>query len=72
MIIDAALKMGVKRFFPSEFGSRTYDDAVRAAVPTFDSKKKIIDYLKTKEDKISWTAVINGAFFDLVRDPNSA
>ncbi|KAF5013231.1 hypothetical protein FDECE_745 [Fusarium decemcellulare] len=64
-IIDAAIKAGVKRFFPSEFGSRTYDDKVRAAVPVFEGKREIIDYLEANEGKISWTAVINGAFFDL-------
>ncbi|KAK7424083.1 hypothetical protein QQX98_000693 [Neonectria punicea] len=64
-IINAAIKAGVKRFFPSEFGSRTYDAKVRAAVPVFSSKRNIIDYLEANEGKISWTAVINGAFFDL-------
>ncbi|KAF3062066.1 Isoflavone reductase like protein IRL [Daldinia childiae] len=64
-IIDAAIKAGVKRFIPSEFGSRTYDDKVRDAVPIFGGKRQIVEYLKANEGKISWTAVINGALFDL-------
>ncbi|RMJ14236.1 hypothetical protein CDV36_006064 [Fusarium kuroshium] len=64
-IIDAAIKAGVKRFFPSEFGSRTYDDKVRAAVPVFGSKRETVKYLMAREGQISWTAIINGAFFDL-------
>ncbi|KAF2499643.1 isoflavone reductase [Lophium mytilinum] len=62
--IDAAIAAGVKRFIPSEFGSDTASAALRKAVPAFEGKKAIVDYLKTKEKEISWSAVITGAFFD--------
>jgi len=64
-IIDAAIDAGVKRFIPSEFGSDTKNDAVRAIVPVFNGKKQVVDYLKTKESKtFSWTALVTGPFFD--------
>jgi uncharacterized protein YbjT (DUF2867 family) len=72
LAIDAAIAVGVKRFIPSEFGSRTYDEKVRAVVPLFAGKKNVIDYLKANEAKITWTAIINGAFFDLVCSVGSA
>jgi hypothetical protein len=64
-IIDAAVKAGVKRFIPSEFGSDTANETVREIVPIFNGKKAVVDYLKTKEsDTFSWTALITGPFFD--------
>ncbi|CAH0020281.1 unnamed protein product [Clonostachys rhizophaga] len=63
-IIDAAIEANVKRIIPSEFGCRTYDPEVVALMPYFAPKRASIEYLMTKEDKISWTAVISGPFFD--------
>ncbi|KAF5005009.1 hypothetical protein FDECE_8534 [Fusarium decemcellulare] len=63
-IIDAAIAAGVQRIFPSEFGCRTYLDKVVALMPYFQQKRELIDYLKTKQDSISWTAVIPNPFFD--------
>lgn len=69
-IIDAAVSAGVKRFFPSEFGSDTSNADVRAIVPIFNGKRQVVDYLKTKESgTFSWTALITGPFFDWVNDP---
>lgn len=65
--IDAAVAAGVKRFIPSEFGSDTANDAVRAIVPIFNGKKQVVDYLRSKESStFSWTAFITGLFFDWV------
>ncbi|QDS69701.1 hypothetical protein FKW77_009772 [Venturia effusa] len=64
-IIDAAVAAGVKRFIPSEFGSDTANEGVRAIVPIFNSKRKVVDYLHSKESAtFSWTALITGPFFD--------
>lgn len=63
-IIDAAIAAGVKRFFPSEYGSNVPDPRVRAIVPVFEAKKGAVDYLKSKEDVIEWTSLITGPFFD--------
>jgi len=62
--VDAAVAAGVKRFIPSDFGSDTSDTRAQAIVPFYTIKADIIAYLKSKEDAISWTAVITGAFFD--------
>jgi len=64
-IIDEAIKAGVRRFIPSEFGSDTVSAETRAIVPFFEGKKEIVDYLKTKESEtFSWTSLITGPFFD--------
>ncbi|KAH6618675.1 isoflavone reductase family protein [Boeremia exigua] len=63
-LIDAAIAAGVKRFLPSEYGSNTPDPKVLAAVPVFAGKIGTVDYLKSKENVISWSSVITGAFFD--------
>ncbi|KAK2669806.1 hypothetical protein RAB80_015332 [Fusarium oxysporum f. sp. vasinfectum] len=62
--IEAAITAGVKRFIPSEYGSDSTNPAVIAAVPFFEAKKKYLDYLKSREDAISWTGLITGPFFD--------
>ena len=63
-LIDAAIAAGVKRFIPSEFGSDTPNPKTRAVVPVFEAKVGTVNYLKSKEDAISWTSVITGPFFD--------
>ena len=65
-VIDAAIKAGVKRFLPSEFGSNTKNKKGQELVPIFKNKVQIVDYLKTK--KISWTVVATGPIIDRVRD----
>jgi hypothetical protein len=65
-IIDAAIKSGVKRFIPSEYGLKTYDDAVVAHAPIVAHKRRYVEYLKSNETSISWTAIITGPFFDWV------
>ena len=63
--IDAAVKAGVKRYIPGEFGSNTEVPEVNAAVPIFHFKLVIRDYLKSKESEgLTWTGIINGPFFD--------
>jgi hypothetical protein len=63
-LIDAAIAAGVKRFLPSEYGSNTQDARVLAKVPIFQPKVDTVKYLKSVEDKISWSSVITGPFFD--------
>ena len=66
-IIDAAIKAGVKRFVPSEFGSDTLIDKAVAILPQyFEGKTKTVEYLKSKEkDGLTWTAFVTGPFFEL-------
>lgn len=63
-LIDASIAAGVKRFFPSEFGSNVPDKRTRDIVPVFEGKHATVNYLKSKESVISWTSVITGPFFD--------
>lgn len=58
----------VKRFLPSEFSSNTLSDTVQELVPVFQSKKEVLDYLKSKEiEGMSWTGIASGLLFDWVR-----
>ncbi|TKA52882.1 hypothetical protein B0A49_13447 [Cryomyces minteri] len=64
-MIDAALKAGVKRFIPGEFGSSTDNPKAVEMVPLFQMKKDTIDYLQSKEKEgMTWTGIICGGFFD--------
>lgn len=64
-IADAAAQSGVKRFIPPEFGGDTAAPEMLKLVPMFNSKAAVTNYLKTKESSgMSWTGVVNGAFFD--------
>ena len=63
--IDIAISYGVVRFVPSEFGMDTQKpDAVKWRSPRMADKAKVLDYLKSHEDKLTWTAFITGGFFD--------
>ncbi|KAI7782141.1 Isoflavone reductase-like protein [Diaporthe eres] len=63
-VAEAAIKAGVKRFIPSEYGSDSSSEDIIAAVPFFAPRKAQLDWLATQEDRISWTAIITGPFFD--------
>jgi len=63
-LVEAAVEAGVSRYIPSEFGHNTNNDKVRAIVPLFNSKRKIVELLKTKESQLSWTGIVTGLFFD--------
>ena len=65
-IIDAAVKAGVKRFIPSEFGSDSTNKAGNEICPIFEGKLKAVEHLKQKADgnpNFSWTGVMTGPFF---------
>jgi len=64
-LVDAAVKAGVKRFLPSEYGADTSNKAVQAKVPIFGAKTATVEYLRSKEkDGLSWTGLVTGPFFD--------
>ena len=63
-LIDLAIECGVARFIPSEFGVDTAHPHLKKYLPLAATKTEIVEYLKTKEDRITWTAVITGSFFD--------
>ncbi|KAL4999810.1 hypothetical protein BDV10DRAFT_183958 [Aspergillus recurvatus] len=63
-LIDAAVAAGVTRFIPSEFSADSQNDAVLALLPLFGQKKEVIEYLKGKEEEISWTGIACSGLFD--------
>lgn len=70
-MIDAAVKAGVKRFFPSEFGINGRSEAVRQLTPFFAVKQEVLDYLVEKEkDGLTWTSFIVGPVLDWVSNPD--
>jgi uncharacterized protein YbjT (DUF2867 family) len=66
-IIDAAIKAGVKRFIPSEYGYDTLDKELIKVIPLLDTKGDIIRYAQSKaaaHPEFTWTGVATGIFFD--------
>ncbi|KAK6331555.1 hypothetical protein TWF718_002104 [Orbilia javanica] len=64
-LIDAAVKSGVKRFIPSEFGSNTDNKEAQALVPIFSRKVEIKDYLESQAGAgLTWTGIVTGPVFD--------
>lgn len=64
LIIDAAIAAGVKVFLPSEYGVDTSIRSSPDVVPALGPKIETVDYLKSQQDKISWTVLITGSLFD--------
>lgn len=65
-IVDAAIKAGVKRFMPSEFGSNSQNKGAVQMFPMMAPKAKLVDYLRSKESSgFTWTSIATGIFFDL-------
>lgn len=66
LLIDAAVKAGVKRVIPSEFGCDLKNPKARA-LPVFAEKVQIEEYLDELAVKgdISYTLVFTGAFLDM-------
>lgn len=62
-LIDAAIQAGVKRFIPSEFGSNVTNEKTQK-LSVFAGKMAVVNYLKKKEGDITWSALLNGPFFD--------
>ncbi|KAF2020338.1 NAD(P)-binding protein [Aaosphaeria arxii CBS 175.79] len=63
-IIDAAVKSGVKRFFPSEYGVRSYYPEFAEVVAITKKKRSIVKYLEKTQDKMSWTALLCNPWTD--------
>ncbi|KAI9831847.1 MAG: hypothetical protein M1826_002879 [Phylliscum demangeonii] len=67
LIIDAAVKAGVKRYLPSEFGADTTNKKAQEICPLLKPKTEIVEYLQSKAKEhpdFSWTAVQCGGFYD--------
>ena len=66
-LVDSAVKAGVKRFIPSEFGADPSNERNLQVMPSFfGTKKEVLDHLRSVEGKgLSWTVIANGPNFDL-------
>lgn len=70
--VDAAVKAGVKRFIPSEFGVNTRSLPDTGFAKILAAKVATVDHLKTvaaANPDFSWTGVSTGLFFDWVCAP---
>lgn len=70
-IIDAAVRAGVRRFIPSEFGADTRNDALIINVPLVRQKRAILEHLQkvsAKTPSFKWTGISCAAFLDWVRN----
>lgn len=65
LLVKAAVKAGVHRFIPSEFGSDTLNEKTRE-LPVFKPKAAVQDALKEEAATggISYTLIATGPFFD--------
>ncbi|THV70318.1 NmrA-like family protein [Aureobasidium pullulans] len=67
-LADAAIKAGVKRFIPSDFGScDSQSKRAMELAPIYIAKSEVRDYLEklAKENSgFSWTSLVCGHFFD--------
>lgn len=64
--IDAAVKAGVRRFIPSDFGSNTNNKNTLAMFPMMGAKARVVGELRAKEASgLSWTAICTGMFTDV-------
>ena len=65
--IDAAVKAGVKRFVPSEFGADLSNGKAAELMPFFyKPKREIGEYLVSKEkDGLTWTGFTTGLFWEM-------
>jgi nucleoside-diphosphate-sugar epimerase len=66
-LIDVAVKTGVKRFIPSEFGSDVENEKAAALLPQyFAGKRATVQYLKSRENQgLTWSSFVVGPFFEL-------
>ncbi|KAI2631367.1 NAD(P)-binding protein [Hypomontagnella submonticulosa] len=64
-LIEAAIKAGVKRFIPSDFGSDTFNEKA-TRLPGYKRKVDIHHALEkaAANSSLTWTAVINGPWLD--------
>ncbi|KAF4503065.1 2`-hydroxyisoflavone reductase [Fusarium agapanthi] len=64
LMVNAAIKAGVKVFVSSEFGIDTANPEAPKVIPFVHDKIDTLDYIKTKNGELSWIAIVSGAMFD--------
>ena len=64
-LIDFAVKAGVKRFIPAEYGSNTTNPELTKRLFIFQEKVATVEHLKKQESKgLTWSAIVTGPFLD--------
>lgn len=63
-IVNAAVAAGVQVILPSEYGVDTAVPTATDVIPFLKAKVAAVEYLRSREDQISWVAVITGSIFD--------
>ncbi|KAE8552569.1 hypothetical protein EYB25_003947 [Talaromyces marneffei] len=66
-LVDVAAVVGVKQVIPREFGSDVTNPKILEACSLYQGKVDAVKYIESvvsKNPATSWTAVINGPFFD--------
>ncbi|KAH7146834.1 hypothetical protein B0J13DRAFT_584311 [Dactylonectria estremocensis] len=63
-VIDAAVKAGVKRFFPSEYGVRSYHPDFAEGALITKKKRSIVKHLEKTQDVMSWTGLLCNPWID--------
>ena len=66
-MVEAAVKAGVKRFLPSEFGLDNASAQLLDVLPPFRVRTELIDTLQAKRaagSPMEWTALVAGMFLD--------
>ena len=65
-MIDAAVRAGVRRFVPSYFGTDAENASAAELLPVyFKDKLPVLDYLRSREGELSWSAFVTGPFWEL-------
>jgi hypothetical protein len=67
-IVDALLAAGVKKFIPHEFGHNTLNPGIRARIPAYAGRAKVLEHLQNNISKASpdfdWVGIATGYTLD--------
>lgn len=67
-IVDALLAAGVRKFIPHEFGHNTLNPGIRARIPSYAGRAKVLEHLQNNISKSSsdfdWIGIATGYTLD--------
>lgn len=63
-IMDAAADAGVKHIVPNHWGSNAELSIIHEVSDRAKALDRDVDYLRQRQDRSSWTAIVPGIFFD--------
>lgn len=68
LIINAAIAANVRIFFPPKHGVDTSAPNAPEVIPTLKPEVAALSCLNSKQDQISWTALVTGSLFNWIRN----